>query len=195
MGGADRGAAMAASIARAARSIGMSEADIRGLSRAHALAMERRVAALDDDHHPLFLHPGRSVLILIRDVGCADPRILAAAALVESEDAEFRTDAVAIRGSLGDEVAELVRSVPLARTESLAEVLVTAADPVRLVALAERLDHLRHAHLRDAGREWRALAHAEAEAVYLPVAMRTHPRLGDRYQHWCRAFARRLGRD
>src|SRR3990172_7243721 len=107
MGGADRGAAMAASIARAARSVRMSEDGIRGLSRAHALA----------------------------------------------------------------------------------------PDPVRLVALAERLDHLRHAHLRDAGHEWRALVHAEAEAIYLPVAMRTHPRLTQRYQHWCSAFGRRLERE
>lgn len=195
MGGEDRGAAMAASIARAARSVRMSEDGIRGLSRAHALAMEPRVAALDDDHHPLFLHPGRTVLILIRDVGCADPRMLAAAALVESEDAELRTDAAVIRASLGDEVAELVQRVPFARTESLAEVLVTAPDSVRLVALAERLDHLRHAHLRDAAREWRTLVHAEAEAVYLPVAMRTHSRLTERYQHWCQAFARRLERE
>ncbi|MDP2957158.1 MAG: hypothetical protein Q8N53_12115 [Longimicrobiales bacterium] len=186
---------MAASIARAARSVRMSEGGILVLNRAHALAMEPRVAALDDDHHPLFLHPGRTVLILIRDAGCADPGMLAAAALVESEDAEFRTDAAAIRASLGDEVAELVGSVPLARTESLAEVLVTATDPVRMIALAERLDHLRHAHLRDAGREWRVLVHAEAGAVYLPVAMRTHPRLTERYQHWCQAFARRLERE
>lgn len=192
MGGEDRGAAMAASVVRAARTLGVGLDGLARLSRAHALAMEPRVAALDDDHHPLFLHPGRSLLVLLRDVGCGDVTLLAAAALAESEDAPFRVQHDSIRAAVGGDAAELVAALPISGDEDLAERLVTAPEPVRLVALAERLDHLRHAHLREADARWRRSVHDEAEAVYRPVAHRTHARLAQRYDHWCRTFARRL---
>ena len=69
---------------------------------------------------------------------------------------------------------------------------MVAAEPVRLVALAERLDHLRHAHLRQdlgAARE----AWERASRVYLPVAERTDRTLARRYASWCRTFPRRSG--
>jgi len=183
---------MAASVVRAARTLGVGLDGLARISRAHALAMEPRVAALDDDHHPLFLHPGRSLLVLLRDVGCGDVTLLAAAALMESEDASFRVPVASIRAGVGPDVADLVAAAPLSGDEALAERLVTAPEAVRLVALAERLDHLRHAHLRDADGAWRRGIHDEATAVYQPVAHRTHPRLAQRYDHWCRTFARRL---
>jgi len=185
---------MAASLVRAARFTGVSADGVRAISRAYALAMEPRVATFEDDHHPLFLHPGRSVLVLLRDVSCVDGPLLAAAALVESEDAELRIAAADVRAGLGGEVADLVEAVPMPGTGSLAEALVTADERVRLLALAERLDHLRHAHLREADEGWRAAAHAEARSIYWPVAERTHPRLAQRYEHWCRTFARRSER-
>jgi hypothetical protein len=191
----DRGTAMASSVARTARSFGVEAAGVALLSRAHALAMGPRVRALgDDDHHPLYLHPGRTVLILLRDVGVTDPVVLAAAALTESEDVAFRIGLAAVREAAGDAVAELVRAVPLPGGETLAEALVTAEEPVRLVALAERLDHARHGHLREADAAWRRALHDEVGAVYLPVAERTDPRLAQRYRHWWRVFATRLER-
>lgn len=192
MGGEDRGTAMAASVVRAARTLGVPAEGIREISRAHALAMGPRVAAFDDDHHPLFLHPGRTVLILLRDVGCLDPVALAAAALVESEDEPLRIPGVAVVEVVGRSVADLVARVPLSGQEDLVEALVTAEETVRLLALVERLDHLRHAHLRDAPAGWGPAVLAEAEAVYRPVAHRTHTRLAQRYDHWCRTFARRM---
>lgn len=192
MAGEDRGTAMAASVVRAARTLGVPVDGIPAISRAHALAMRPRVAAFDDDHHPLFLHPGRTVLILLRDVECVDPIVLAAAALAESEDATLRVSGEEVAKVAGRAAADLVARVPLSGREDLAEALVTADEAVRLVALAERLDHLRHAHLRDAPPGWGTAAHAEAESVYRPVAHRTHPRLARRYDHWCRTFARRM---
>lgn len=194
MGGENRGAAMAASVVRTARSAGVDRAGLEHLSRSHALAMEPRVKALDDDHHPLYLHPGRTVLILLRDVGCVDATLLCAAALTESEDGAFRIDPSAVERAAGVAVGELVAAVPMPGTESLAEDLVTAPESVRLVTLAERLDHLRHAHLRDADEAWRRNVLAEAERAYLPVAHRTHLRLAQRYDHWCRTFRRRIAR-
>lgn len=192
MGGEDRGAAMAASVVRAARSLGVPPDGVGVLGRAHALAMQPRRAAFDDDHHPLFLHPGRTILILLRDVACTDPATLAASAVVESEDTALRVSLAGVRDVLGDEVAALVAGVPMPSAESLAYDLVTADERVRLITLAERLDHLRHAHLRDPDPVWSAAAHAQTLSVYLPVAQRTHPRLAQRYEHWCRSFGRRL---
>lgn len=183
---------MAVSVVRAARTLGVPAEGIAEISRAHALAMRPRVAGFDNDHHPLFLHPGRTVLVLLRDVGCLDPLTLAAAALVESEDQALRIPGVEVAEVVGRAVADLVVRVPLSGREDLAEALVTAEETVRLVALAERLDHLRHAHLRDAPAGWCSAVLAEAEAVYRPVAHRTHPRLAQRYDHWCRTFARRV---
>jgi len=186
---------MAASVVRAARSLGVPAPEVGALSHAHAVAMEPRVAALDDDHHPLYLHPGRSVLVLLRDVGCTEGAVLCAAALTESEDDAFRIALPIIGEAVGPGVAALVEAVPRPGDESLAEKLVTASENVRLTALAERLDHLRHTHLRDADHAWRRRIHEEALAVYLPVAHRTHPRLAQRYDHWCRTFARRVERE
>lgn len=195
MGSEDRGTAMAASVTRTARSFGVSPEGIALLGRAHALAMEPRRAAFTDDHHPLYLHPGRTVLVLLRDASCLDGHVLAAAALTETEDEALRIREEAVRAVVGDAVADLVVAVPAPWSESLAEDLVVAEESVRLVALAERLDHLRHGHLRDADHAWRRAVLAQAEAIYLPVAERTHPRLAQRYRHWCRAFARRVARE
>lgn len=192
--GEDRGLAMAVNLARVAREFGLTREGVARLSTAHALAMAPRVATLHNQRHPLYLHPGHTVLVLLRDAGVADPVMLCAAALTESEDAELRVGREPIRSEVGRDVEALVAEVPLPGREELAEELVRAPEPVRLVALGERLDHLRHAHLRDADEAWRRAVHEEAMRVYLPVAERTHPRLAMRYRHWGRAFARRLER-
>jgi (p)ppGpp synthase/HD superfamily hydrolase len=181
---------MAASVARAARAAGLDDAGFELLARAHALAMRPRIAALEDDHHPAYLHPGRAVLLLLRDVGPLPASTLAAAAVHETVDDDLRASEEAVRDELGDEVADLVASLPASGDEGLAERLVTLDEQARLAALAERLDQLRHAHLRP-DLEWRA-AWEEAQAVWLPVAERTHPRLADRFRNWHRAYGRRL---
>jgi (p)ppGpp synthase/HD superfamily hydrolase len=186
----DRADLMAASVARAARVAGLDDAGFELLARAHALAMSPRIAALEDDHHPAYLHPGRAVLLLLRDVGPLPASTLAAAAVHETVDDDLRVSEEAVRDELGDEVADLVASLPAPGEDGLAERLVTLDEQARLAALAERLDQLRHAHLRP-DLEWRA-AWEEAEAVWLPVAERTHPRLADRFRNWHRAYGRRL---
>jgi hypothetical protein len=190
LGDTERARLMAASVAAAARTAGLPDEAIDLVGRAHALAMAPRLHALDDDHHPAYLHPGRSVLVLLRDVGPLPAETLAAAAVHETVDDELRVGHSAVRRELGDAVADLVGSLPRPGDERLAERLVTLEEGPRLAALAERLDQLRHAHLRP-DRDWRA-AHEEAGTTWLPVAERTHARLADRYRNWHRAFARRL---
>ena len=191
MAGEDRARAMAASVARTARSHGVDPEEVKLLNRAHALAMEERVVTLQDPRHPVLLHPGHTVLVLLHDVGLVDTTLLAAAALTESADDAFRVPLDRVRTVVSEAVANVVAAVPLSGSPDLAEELVTAPSEIRLVALAERLDHLRHAHLRG-DVEWGRAAHEEATRVYLPVAERTHERLAARYRHWCRTFAGRF---
>jgi (p)ppGpp synthase/HD superfamily hydrolase len=187
---------MAASVARAATGAGLSADAVELLGRAHALAMAPRLAALDDDHHPAYLHPGRGALILLRDVGPVPVVTLCAAAVHETEDASLRVALDDVRAELGDEIADMVESLPMAGDERLLERLVTLDPGALLAALAERLDQLRHAHVRkDHDAEWRRRIHAEAGEVWVPVAERTHPRLADRFRHWHKAFGRRLERE
>jgi hypothetical protein len=186
----DRARAMAGSVERIARSAGLSDDAIDLVSRAYALAMEpRRVL---DEHDPAYLHPGRSILVLLQDVGPLSATVLAAAAVHESEEARFRLDVSEVGRQLGYEVTELLESLPLPTDDELVERLVTLDEGARLAALAERLDHVRHAHLHDDPVRWRALRD-EVTVAWAPVAERTHPRLADRYRAWLRAISRRLG--
>ncbi len=149
--------------------------------RAHAAALLHRLSVLADDEHFDALHPSRTLLILLDDCAVTDVRVLEAAATVESEHASLRVAAA----------NALAEAVPLpAAHPDLLEQLVVADEDVQLIALAERLDHARHLHLRDAA-DWVPF-HALVEDVYAPVARRTHPRLGRRYDWWQRTFRRRF---
>ncbi|MEQ1856563.1 MAG: hypothetical protein ABL963_08835 [Longimicrobiales bacterium] len=187
----DRDEAMAASLERICHALRLPDDTVDLVGRAYAMAMRPRIEALDE-HDPAYLHPGRTVLVLLQDVGPLAGEVLAAAAVHESEEARFRTSTDAVRQELGDDVAVLVESLPLPDEDALTERLVTLDEPARLVALAERLDHLRHAHLRNDPDWWRALR-TEVEGAWAPVAERTHARLADRYRAWLRAMGRRLG--
>ena len=180
---------MEARVGRTLGDAGMDPADVAAVQAAHRLAMETRTAQLFP-HHPDFLHPGRTVLILALDCGFLDPVGLAAAALLESERVELRTAITPIRQAIGDDVAGWVLSVPLPGPE-LIEALLGAPPEVQRVALAERLDHCRHAKFwTDVGAKRRILE--EVEAIYGPVAQRTEPALGRRFAHWAWAFGRSL---
>ena len=187
-----RDGAMEVRVARALEDRAAPPAGIERVRAALRLAMEPRRALLRDPQHPEFLHPGRTGLVLILDAELWDPLALAAAALVESERPELRVPLERIRAGLGPEVAARVRAVPLPG-EGAAEALLTAPREAALVALAERLDHCRHARFwPDPAARRRILA--EAEAVYGPIAERVDRTLARRYRHWAGAFARSLAR-
>jgi hypothetical protein len=184
-----------------ARSVGVAlrgrsvEADSASeVLRAVELAMEPRRTALEDDHHPAFLHPGRSVLVLLHDVEALETDALALAALHESEDPELRVSPERVRAELGARRAEAAATLPLPGADTLAETLVVLPRGAGLAVLAERLDHLRHLHMRpERAGSWQA-TFEEVEAVWRPFAARVDDRLAVRYAHWSRTFARRLGR-
>jgi len=94
-----------------------------------------------------------------------------------------------IAAELGPALADWVASVPLPGVD-VAEALVTAPEAVRMVALAERLDHCRHAKFWPERADQDRI-HGEAMAVYGPVAERTDEALARRFAHWSEAFGRR----
>ena len=175
------------------------EAVIRALRARHAL-------------HPKdvrYLHPGRTVLILLDDAGVRDEAVLRAGALLETYHPELAVapdDAADADGSTESDAARVLDAgrrmknlldripVPSAHedADTLREALVTADADARTVALVERLDHARHLHLYSEA-EWETF-YDDVLAVYLPVAEWAGGRVAARYRRWAEAFARRLER-
>ena len=110
------------------------------------------------------------------------------------EDDPILADAVAslVEATLGRRAVEAREAVPRPGSERMLETLIGLPEAVALPALAERLDHLRHLHLREDLRGDWAERHREAVAVWLPFAERVHTGLAARFSHWQKAFARRL---
>ncbi len=183
---------MAQRIVGAAEHAGLAPADVALVERAFDLAMQPRIERIADDHDPDFLHPARTVLILLEDLACHDARTLAAGALCETVRLELAVPGERVEAALGPAVRALLDAVPVPEQagEELLERLVTAGRNARLVALAERLDHARHLHLHPAA-GWPAF-HALTCDVYLPVAGRTDPTLERRFRWWCGMFERRF---
>ncbi len=195
MSAIDRDIRMAGSVSAALRGRGYAAASESRVLEALEIAMEPRRRQLSDDHHPAFLHPGRSVLIILHDVReVPDGNALALAALHESRDPLLRPSAADVERAAGEDVAGALEALPLPGCENLAEELVLLERGRALAVLAEQLDHLRHLHLRQDLRDWRSV-HAEVADVWGPFAQRMEPRLGVRFAHWLRTFRRRLRRD
>jgi hypothetical protein len=155
-------------------------------------ALVPRDRTIADDHDVRALHPARTVLVLLSDTDCRDAVVLAAAAFVETLDAALTAPRSALAMTAGPEAVRLLHQVPIPGhdRELLLELLVSAEPDAARMALAERLDHVRHLHLRPE-LDWETL-HSEIEDVYLPVAQRVAPQLARRLDRWAEAFGRRL---
>ena len=181
---------MAERVDRTATASGVDRTGRDLIGRAIAAAMAPRLAVLDDDHHPDYLHPGRTALILLDDVGLADPVVLAAASLLDTRRGDLEVGDRDATEHLSPEVTAFRSAVPRAGSDTLLEDLLASEHDVILVALAERLDQVRHAHLWGDLSEARSV-HEEACEVYMKMAERTHARLAARFTHWGRAFGAR----
>ncbi len=188
-----RAARMATSVSAALRGRGLPPSDQTTVLDALGCAMVPRERLLVDDHHPAFLHPGRSILIILHDVrDRTGHAALALAALHESRDDELRVEAGDAARVVGGTLAEALAGLPRPGQADLAEELVLLERPAALAVVAEQLDHLRHLHLRDDLAPDRAAVCEEVAHVWGPFAERVDPRLGVRFAHWLRTFRRRL---
>jgi hypothetical protein len=162
-----------------------------GIAAAVAAALAARDAAVHDDHDPRLLHPARTVLILLSDAASRDADALAAAAFVDSVDGGLGPGLDALEAAAGAAARRVAEAVPALARENALEALVTAPPAAAVIALAERLDHARHLHLRP-DLAWHEF-HAGVEAVCIPAAARLNPMLARRFERWAEAFrARRL---
>lgn len=190
---------MADRLERSAVQVGLAAADRRMLVRCFLdLAMPPRLAEWPDGRHPSVLHPGRTALILMDDCAMRDPALLAAAMAFDSERADLTAaaaDGPTVVELAGERAGDVLATLPSASLddEELIEQLVTLEPAVLDVALAERLDHVRHVHLVGPRELW-AATHRQVTAVYLPLSARAHQRLEQRYHAWAEAIARRLAR-
>ena len=157
------------------------------IGKAIEAAMSPRLAAIDDDHDPDYLHPGRTAVVLLDDVGMADSVALAAACLLDTRRDRLELSDREVTEHVSPAVTAFRSAVPRSGSVTLLEDLLASEPNVALVALAERLDQVRHAHLWGDLSEARA-AHQEVAEVYLKMAERAHARLAARYSSWCRAF-------
>lgn len=209
-----RGEAMGRRVVRTARASGVGATGLEAIARAHDAARARREALLDDDHDPHYLHPGRTALILLLDTGETDPAVLAAATLAESERPELAAADEAVlaphsrpagapadgdpSGRAGpaardilERALELRARVPRRDDPEVVEKLVVDEPALGLLAVAERLDHARHAHMWIEGAEHARLL-SEFERHWDGLAERVHPRLAQRFRRWARGTRRRL---
>jgi (p)ppGpp synthase/HD superfamily hydrolase len=182
-------------VVRTARSLGVSDSDLSAIGEAHMEGMERRGRELHDDHDPRFLHPGRTALVLLEDGGVVDPESIVTALLVDTWDPGLAPDLELVEGRFGARVADRVRGVPAQRgrePDRLLEDLLMLDRPDAVLALAERLDHLRHAHL-DPDLGERERLYRLGCGAYQPAAHHLgHPDLIRRYDYWCRTFPQRF---
>lgn len=160
------------------------------IGAAMEVARAPRLGVIDDDHHPDYLHPGRTAVVLFDDVGLADPLALAAACVLDTRRGDLEPPDREVTANVSAAVTDFRSAVPRPGSVTLLEDLLASEPDVILVALAERLDQVRHAHMWGDLAEARE-AHQEASEVYLKIAERTHALLATRYAHWCRAFSER----
>lgn len=182
-----RARAMAERVALAARRAGIDDDGVRQILTAYLSAMRVRDRVIEDEHQIDYLHPGRTALILIEDLGVMNAEIVAAATLLESLHDELRVD-IAGDPAIDSGVSSLVERIPTPGRsgELLIEDLLVAAPEIRTIALAEWLDQVRRLHLRPT--EYWEGQYALTSAVYLPIAERTDRLLAQRFNWWCRVF-------
>ena len=179
---------MAHRVDRTAVAAGVDRSGRDLIGTAMEAAKKPRLAVIHDDHDPDYLHPGRTVVVLLDDVGLADPLALAAACVLDTRRGDLEPPDREVTERVSADVTAFRSAVPRPGSDTLLEDLLASEPDVILVALAERLDQVRHAHMWGDLAEARA-AHQEASEVYLKMAERTHALLATRYTHWCRAFS------
>ncbi|MGD8277546.1 MAG: hypothetical protein PVH00_05945 [Gemmatimonadota bacterium] len=182
---------MARRLERAARAARL-DADAARIGRLFRAVLDRRATGFDDPHHPDYLHPARTALILLEDVRRHDPDLTLAATAIDTErpDLDLPLDEVEREaGARAAAIVDAIRGGPPPDAERL-EWLVQLENDALLVALAERLDHARHLHLAPADR-WPGFHRRFAEADLL-AASRSDERLAWRMQRWHDSFARRF---
>jgi len=133
-------------------------------------AMQSRSTRFADEHHPAFLHPLRTAVLLL-EADETDPQAHTVALELDTEGGGGAPDRAEVRALLA------------ARADERLEVLVLAEPWLLHTWLAERLDQIRHLHLW-AGPDRTRTALERAEREELPLARRVGGRLERAWVDW-----------
>lgn len=192
LGRRERADAMADRLRRTAGWRGFSRDQANRLADCFLAAMRSRAAAIGDDHDPAYLHPARTALILLDDVGLQDADVLSAAVVHDAVRPDLAMNADDLRVLAGDRAADIIDLLPHpdADPAAIMETLVTLPAGVLALYLASQLDLARHLHLGDAA-GW-AAGHARVTGSLIRLAHRCHPLLAKRFERWAGAFRRRF---
>jgi hypothetical protein len=184
---------MGARVIRDARSLGLARDVLPLLLDAHDLAMTVRDRIVRDDHHPDYLHPGRTALVAMTDGEVRDADLLRAVILFDSMRPELTPSSADVAVVCGSGVEAIRASFPGAglAVEVMVEELLALERAAAVCVLAEALDHARHAHVGEDPARMRATLDRVARG-YRPVAERVSPALASRLGHWARHFRKRL---
>ena len=164
------------------------------------MAVHLRGACLTEENDHRFLHPARSLLVLLEDGGERRPDLLAAAPLVESLEPDLVGGVAAVAPEPIQAVLAGLPALPgglggTAAPDSEAlwlEGLVLAEPGIQRLILSEALDQLRHLHLRPDG-SFRNRVLRRAEGFLVPLAHRVGGKLDRRMGWWWSRVGQRLG--
>jgi hypothetical protein len=182
---------MAARLITAARRAGFDDHSAHRIAAFFEAVMVTRAATFPDEHDPQFLHPGRTALILMDDVGTRDVATILAAMALDSVHVELTPSAAQLAAWGAEEAVPILDEIAsCAEGDALLENFLAASVEAREAVLAERLDHARHLHLSGPA-DWPAF-HERVVLVHLPLATRTDPTLERRYRWWTSMFRKRF---
>jgi hypothetical protein len=187
------------SLAEAGVPAGVQEAVVGSFSQAILLRGQRGIGEFD----PRFLHPGRTVLILLEDAQVKEPHLLCAAPWLDTWEPTNPPEPKAWPPPPEPAVRQVLARIPLlseglggardpGEESAWLEALLGLEAPLLALTLAETLDHLRHLHLRAKEDPSRARAAARAEEVFLPLSERLGETLARRFRWWCGRVGRQL---
>jgi hypothetical protein len=185
---------------RVVASAGLAPEDAELVMASFRAAMHMRGAWVVEEADHRFLHPARSLLVLLQDGVERRPDLLAAAPLVESVEPHLVGEVVM---GAPEPIRTVLSGLPRlpgglgGRAGSDAEArwvedLVLAEPGMQGLVLSEVLDQLRHLHLRPDG-PFRNRILKRVEVVLVPLADRVGGSLGRRMGWWWSRVGTHLG--
>ena len=116
---------MSARVERTARAAGVDGSGRDLIRSAIETAMAPRLATIEDDHDHDYLHPGRTVVVLLDDVGLYDPVALAAACLLDTRRLELEAPDRDVSDHVSPAVTAFRNAVPRSGSDALLEDLLS----------------------------------------------------------------------
>lgn len=156
---------------------------------AYEVAQKAHAGQTRDEGTPYITHPVRVAISLVDEIAVYSPALICSALLHDViEDSDMTREDIG--AMFGEEIAEVVwlltKLEEVRLSEYLARIEAAAHTGAALVKLCDRLDNLRSViHTPQLDKKRRYIR--TTEALYLPMAARTHRYLHDELLRWLEA--------